>query len=83
MIAESHLASGVARHVHAAEEEAPVVGGGGGGGGGRRDAGGDGSAAQRRPVHLGLHRLVVLFVDDVVHAVAVDQQVLLFFFVFF
>jgi len=61
LIAESHLAAGVAGDVHPAEEEAAVV---------------DATGAHG-PSHLALDAPVILLVDNVVHAVAVDQQILL------
>lgn len=65
LVAESHLAPGVARHVHPAQEEPTVA------------VVLLESGAARRPRQLALDALVILFVDDVVHAVAVNQQVLL------
>lgn len=72
LIAEAHLPSSVARDVHAAEENAGIVG--------RREDGvrsGVGAVTARRSSQLILNVLVILLVDDIVDAVAVNQQVLL------
>lgn len=66
LISESHLAAGVAGDVHPAEEEATVI------------SAADAAAPDAHGAsHFALNATVILFIDDVVHTVAVDQQILL------
>lgn len=77
MVAESHLPASVARNIHATEEDAGVVGGSDNGVRAAADVGAVAAAAARRSSQLVLDILMVLLVDNIVHAVAVNQQVLL------
>ena len=72
LVAEPHLPARVSRDVHPAEED-PLLAAGG-----RRAARSARAVALVAAAHqLALDGAVVLLVDDVVHAVAVDQEVLL------
>lgn len=76
LIAESHLPSSVAADVHAAQEHSVLT----------LQADGRRTVVavharllwRHTPAELRLYRVVVLFVDDVVNRVAVDEKVLLY-----